>query len=166
MHENAFQFVPAIYLNMPLMFEIYRHVCARAPFSNGCSFEMLLAFKVCFFHVGWFSCCGFSREHSWFVCLMLSISCFHVSHNRAQRQRTEVIFLFFKVCFFFLSTIWILQLWQLNHVKKQIEDNERWPTDTLWCKYAYICSYRVWHSSINLILSDIKFFYSFGCLLW
>lgn len=24
MHENAFQFVPAIYLNIPLMFEIYR----------------------------------------------------------------------------------------------------------------------------------------------
>lgn len=30
MHENAFQFVPAIYLNMQLMFEIYGHVCVQS----------------------------------------------------------------------------------------------------------------------------------------
>lgn len=27
MHENAFQCVPAIYLNMQLLFEIYCHMC-------------------------------------------------------------------------------------------------------------------------------------------
>lgn len=133
MHENAFQFVPGIYLNMPLMFKIYRHGCARAPFSDGCLFEMLLAFKVCFFLVGWFSCCGFSREHSafcsWFVCLILSISWrFIDSQNTAQRKRTEVSFLFFLKTFspqfeFKNSDNWTT--W-----KKQIEDNERWPIHT------------------------------------
>lgn len=48
---------------------IYGRVCG-ASVSDGSSFEML-PFKVCFFHLGWFSCCGFSRKHQhlFWVCL-------------------------------------------------------------------------------------------------
>lgn len=70
MHENALQSVPAIYLNMALMFEIYRRV--PASFSDGSSLEML-PFQVCFSI--WDGSVAVEHQHwSGVVCLMLGIS--------------------------------------------------------------------------------------------
>lgn len=77
MHENAFQFVPAIYLNMELMFEIYCHaracVCVKEHRS-----AMVAHLRCC-----WHSTCVFSIwdgsvavdfpgniQHLFLVCLL------------------------------------------------------------------------------------------------
>lgn len=104
--------VSPIYSNMQVMFEIYCHVCVPqlylAMVDCFALSEMSLGYIVCFFHLWWFSCGGLTRgeshipslglfafeihsshAHQWLFACLLQI----VSHNAAQRQRTEVIFL-------------------------------------------------------------------------